>query len=156
MHLNACSAHLGGRYLQRLFTPPKQGWALNTFSFHCIRYTCRLGNPEREDDACKGDSFKRQTSAVHVSSGSSFGSQCSPGDPVAPPSSSDHADREASQCQNAGLSAGVAMIKEEGAGLRKVREFILNIRPNEAEECSGPSWQELQLEPTPTLLPDLR
>lgn len=45
----------------------------------------------------------------------------------------------------------------EGLGLRRVREFIRKISPMEADEpSSGPSWQELQLEPTPTLLPNLR
>lgn len=45
----------------------------------------------------------------------------------------------------------------EGPGLRRVREFISKISPKEVDELSsGPSWQELQLEPTPTLLPNLR
>lgn len=120
-------------------------------------YMCRLGAPEREDDAREGDGSRHQTSAAHVSSGSSFASHRTPRDSAAPSASSDHANRdEASQCQNVGLSSGVAVVKQEGAGLRKVRDFILSIRPNEAEESSGPSWQEIQLEPTPTLLPDLR
>lgn len=45
---------------------------------------------------------------------------------------------------------------EEGPGLRQVREFILKIKPKEPDGPPGLSWQELQLEPTPTLLPDLR
>ncbi|CAB1107395.1 unnamed protein product [Ectocarpus sp. CCAP 1310/34] len=49
-----------------------------------------------------------------------------------------------------------AAVKQQGPGLRRVREFILKIIPNTTEELSGPSWQELQLEPTPTLLPELR
>ncbi|CAM9591525.1 unnamed protein product [Scytosiphon promiscuus] len=56
-------------------------------------------------------------------------------------------------------SSGVAVAvaaTPEGPGYRKVREFIRRIKPNETEETSGPSWQELQLEPTPTLLPELR
>lgn len=44
----------------------------------------------------------------------------------------------------------------EGPGLQRVRDFILKIKPKEAQVTSGPSWQQLQLEPTPTLLPDLR
>lgn len=46
--------------------------------------------------------------------------------------------------------------RQEGPGLRKVREFILKLKPKDPEGPSGPSWQDLQLEPTPTLLPDLR
>lgn len=44
----------------------------------------------------------------------------------------------------------------EGPGLRRVHQFMLKIKPKDADGPSGPSWQELQLEPTPTLLPDLR
>lgn len=46
--------------------------------------------------------------------------------------------------------------KPDGRGLQKVRDFILKIKPTEKDETFGLSWQELQLEPTPTLLPDLR
>lgn len=53
-------------------------------------------------------------------------------------------------------SPGDADDGEEGPGLRQVREFILKIKPKEPDEPPGLSWQELQLEPTPTLLPDLR
>lgn len=53
-------------------------------------------------------------------------------------------------------SADTVAAKPEGPGLRRVREFIRKISPIETEENSGPSWQELQLEPTPTLLPELR
>ncbi|CAM9298383.1 unnamed protein product, partial [Hapterophycus canaliculatus] len=55
-----------------------------------------------------------------------------------------------------GDSIDAVAVRLEGPGLRKVREFIQKIRPNETEETSGPSWQKLQLEPTPTLLPELR
>lgn len=46
--------------------------------------------------------------------------------------------------------------KVEGLGLRRVREFIIKMKPKTDEGKSHPSWQEQQLEPTPTLLPDLR
>lgn len=46
--------------------------------------------------------------------------------------------------------------KVESLGLRRVREFIVKIKPKKTEGKSHPSWQEQQLEPTPTLLPDLR
>lgn len=42
-----------------------------------------------------------------------------------------------------------------GPGLRKVREYIAKTKPK-GDGPSGPSWQEVQLEPTPTLLPELR
>lgn len=101
---------------------------------------CRLGAPEREVE----------TSATpHVSTKSSNASQCTARDSAAPSASSGQEN-----CHEA--SADVAVAGQEGPGLRKVREFILKIRPKEADESSGPSWQELQLQPTPTLLPDLR
>ncbi|CAM9294617.1 unnamed protein product, partial [Sphacelaria rigidula] len=45
--------------------------------------------------------------------------------------------------------------KRTGAGLRRVREFIQELKPKHVEGQAG-SWREQQLEPTPTLLPDLR
>lgn len=44
----------------------------------------------------------------------------------------------------------------QGSGLRRAREFMAKIRPKEDDGSSGPSWQELQMEPTPTLLPEMR
>ena len=44
----------------------------------------------------------------------------------------------------------------QGTGLQKVREFMAKIKPADVDRSSGPSWQELQLEPTPTLLPKMR
>lgn len=49
-----------------------------------------------------------------------------------------------------------AVDEEQGEGLRKVREFIAKLKPKEDDEPPGPLWHEIQLEPTPTLLPDLR
>ncbi|CAM9104545.1 unnamed protein product [Discosporangium mesarthrocarpum] len=42
-----------------------------------------------------------------------------------------------------------------GVGLRKVQAFIEQLKPQKRHR-TGPSWQELQMEPTPTLLPNLR
>lgn len=53
-------------------------------------------------------------------------------------------------------SADAAAERPEGPGLRKVRAFIQKIKPKETEGQPGLSWQEVQLEPTPTLLPELR
>lgn len=112
--------------------------------------TCvsRLGALEREVEA---------SAATHVSTNSSTASQRTPGESAAPSASSSQANfHGASECRGGEDSAEVSVDGREGPGLRKVREFILKIRPNEADESSGPSWQELQLQPTPTLLPDLR
>ncbi|CAM9303063.1 unnamed protein product [Choristocarpus tenellus] len=42
-----------------------------------------------------------------------------------------------------------------GTGLQQVRAFIEKLKPQKRHR-TGPSWQELQMEPTPTLLPNLR
>lgn len=42
-----------------------------------------------------------------------------------------------------------------GPGLRKVHQFIRKMKPKK-DGPSSPTWQQLQLEETPTLLPDLR
>lgn len=106
---------------------------------------CRVGGPEHEVE----------TSAVrHLSTNSTNASQRASGDSAAP--SGQAKCHESSECTGDGDSPDDTVVGQEGPGLRKVREFILKIRPNEADESSGPSWQELQLQPTPTLLPDLR
>lgn len=119
---------------------------MTCMSFECrdMGVVCRLGAPEREVEA---------SVSSHVSTNPSAASQCAPGCSAAPSASSCH---EASERRDGGDSADVAVDGQEGPGLRKVREFILKIRPSEADESSGPSWQELQLQPTPTLLPELR
>lgn len=111
------------------------------------RSTCRVGVPDNKSKAA---------ASSQVSMNPSVMPQITPGGSAAPSASSRETNpHELSECQRGGGSAGVAAVGKEGPGLRKVREFILKIRPNEVEE-SGPSWQELQLQPTPTLLPNLR
>lgn len=101
--------------------------------------------------APEGDSFRHETSAAsQVPEDPGFvpqsrGSEDSDNNSVPPLARGDQGD-----------SADAVAAGPEGPGLRKVRGFIQKIRPNETEESSGPSWQELQLEPTPTLLPELR
>lgn len=107
-----------------------------------------MGAPEREVEASE---------APHVSMTSRNASQRKPGDFAAlSASAGQESSRQTFEYRGGGGSADVAVVQQEGPGLRRVREFILKIKPNEADEPSSPSWQELQLQPTPTLLPDLR
>lgn len=72
-----------------------------------------------------------------------------------PLSTSPHATGDGDSLDRHAASPG-DVDRGEGPGLRQVREFILKIKPKEPDGPPGLSWQELQLEPTPTLLPDLR
>lgn len=72
----------------------------------------------------------------------------------------DRRDKQESPCGTVEEHTGTSCKPDssssgDGVGLRKAREFMAKIRPKE-EGSSGPSWQDLQLEPTPTLLPNMR
>ncbi|CAM9107864.1 unnamed protein product [Ectocarpus fasciculatus] len=128
----------------------------------------RLGVPEGkgEEHSREGDgSGHRTPQSAQASPDPSLASQRTTGSSSATSASSGCQGGAKSQIKSvppvakSGVEDPVdaaAAMKQQGPGLRRVREFILKIAPNTTEESLGPSWQELQLEPTPTLLPELR
>lgn len=86
--------------------------------------------------------------------------------PVSDTSRTAHTGTRGNEDASAGSSVPVASTahaaedgrseKVTGAGLRRVREFVKKIKPQQVEGQSSPSWRGQQLEPTPTLLPNLR